>query len=460
MSLLLGIDLGTSYFKAGLYTDEGVLRGLGRRPAPVCAPEPGRREMAPEEFWAALRETVGSALKAADADGPDVSALSYSSQANSFLLLDAAMRPLTPVIIWQDVRSLPNGTPLTDYWTTPEFFGKTGLKTCSPNFMPGKLEWFRHHQTGTWKQVAHVLTLSDYLSSTLTGDPSGDSGTAALTGLWNIPANSWHNEALSLAEIDQSWLPSLVRPGAPLGTLCAEGARRLGLARGTSMAAGSLDHHAAAVGSGVGRLAPASLSTGTVLAALRLIDGWQPVAGAFHGPDWKAGRHFALVADNRGAAILEEFRRRYAPGDEFETLLEAADQVRPETVLPVISTQAWDDPDPRYFGELSPMDRDARGAIVRSIMEAIARRQRILLERLFGKSPPETVIATGGGARSSLWLQIQSRALGARVLAPESAERACLGAALLAGVAAGLFRDVDEASRRMVKAGRAVEPDA
>src|SRR5690606_14132543 len=131
--------------------------------------------------------------------------------------------------------------------------------------------------------------------------------------------------------------------------------------------------------------------------------------------------------------------------------LEAASNVSPAALLPEISPHAWEDPDPRHFGGLSPEDPAERGVIVRAMMEAIARRQRILLEKLCGRNLPDTVIATGGGARSPLWLQYKARMLQARVLAPENPDRACLGAAIFASVAAGLDRDVDEAARRMVK---------
>jgi xylulokinase len=459
MPLLLGIDLGTSYFKAGLYTEEGLLKGLGRKPTPITSPAPGRREMDPAAFWSVLHDVVEMALTAADAAPANVAALSYSSQANTFLLLDGEMQPLTPLLIWQDTRSLSHPTPLSEYWETPEFFERTGISRHSPNFMPGKLEWMRHNIPDTWRKTRHAFTLSDYLASTLTGASSGDSGTASLTGLWDIPGDRWHTEALSLAELDPSWLPRLSCPATPIGKLSAGGASRIGLRPGLPIAAGSLDHHAAAIGSGLGRLAPVSISTGTVLAALRLTDEWQPIPGAFHGPDWRPGRFFALVADNQGAGILENFRRRYSPNDEFETLLEAADQVPPETALPEIPPEAWEDPDARHFSGLSPADPAERGVLVRAMMETIARRQGALLEKLCGAQLADTVIATGGGARSPLWLQIQARLLGARVLAPESAERACLGAAIFASVAAGLHPNIDEASERMVQAGRVYEQD-
>src|SRR5690242_20077363 len=100
----MGIDLGTSYFKVGLFDREGRLYGLARVAAPVRADGP-RREMNPDEFWAALRQAVGEALTAAGATVPDVAAMSYASQANTFLLVDELGVGLTPLISWADERA-------------------------------------------------------------------------------------------------------------------------------------------------------------------------------------------------------------------------------------------------------------------------------------------------------------------------------------------------------------------
>lgn len=459
MPLLLGIDLGTSYFKAGLYEEDGRLRGLARTPTPITSPVPGRREMSPGAFWQSLHGIVSAALKQASAQARDISALSYSSQANTFLLLDSKRSPLTPIMVWQDTRALDKPTPLDTYRESDAFFQKTGIAMRSTGTMLGKLEWLRETQADLWEKTHHVYTLSDYLASTLLEKDAGDSGTAALTGLWDIPGDCRHDEAIKLAGIDPAWLPPLKRPGSPLGEIGSGGSLRLGLKPGIPLVAGSLDHHVAAIGSGLGRLAEASLSTGTVLAALRLSAIWQPRKGCYQGPDCQAGRFYSLVADSRGAGILEILRQRHAADKSFEELLDAVSQLPGDVCLPAIPDEAWDDPAPGYFQGLCLDKWQDLVLIARAVMENIAHRQRGLLEQLFDGPLPDTVIATGGGARSPLWLQMKVKALQARVLAPESAERACLGAAIFASVGAGCHRDVACASERMVKPGRTYYPE-
>src|SRR6185295_8449890 len=99
MALLLGIDLGTSYFKVGLFDETGALRGLGRVAVEKQSPAPGRSELAVDEFWRLLRRGLAEALTQAGATAREIAALSYSSQASTFVLLDRNDTPLTPFVM-------------------------------------------------------------------------------------------------------------------------------------------------------------------------------------------------------------------------------------------------------------------------------------------------------------------------------------------------------------------------
>src|ERR1043166_894576 len=107
MALLLGIDLGTSYFKIGLFDETGAMRGLARMPVDKTSPAPGRSELAVDEFWRALRNGLAEALTQSGEKIGAIKGLSYSSQASTFVLLDRSDRPLTPFIMWTDTRGEP-----------------------------------------------------------------------------------------------------------------------------------------------------------------------------------------------------------------------------------------------------------------------------------------------------------------------------------------------------------------
>src|SRR5882762_5378863 len=131
MALLLGIDLGTSYFKVGLFEPTGELRGLGRVPVNKLTPAPGRCELAVDEFWRALRHGLTDALAQAGGTARDIIALSYSSQATTFLLLDANDAPLTPLIVWTDSRGAPVPPDLAAFARTDSFRRTIGFEGLS-----------------------------------------------------------------------------------------------------------------------------------------------------------------------------------------------------------------------------------------------------------------------------------------------------------------------------------------
>lgn len=442
MALLLGIDFGTSYFKVGLFEPTGALRGLGRVAVGKDSPAPGRSEVPVERFWHLLRTGLAEALVQAGADAGAIAGVSYSSQANTFLLLDRADAPLTPLVVWDDRRAHPLD-PAVAAWGGAEAFRRTaGFSGLAAEFAPAKWRWFQRQEPATWARVARVMTLSDYFTFALTGEAAGDASTAALTGMHATATGGWWPEAMDFFGVSPAMLSRPLPPGTRGGRTVARARELLGLPAGVPFAVGGLDHYMAAIGSGIDRLGDASISTGTVLAALRLVDRVEPVADCFHGPHFD-GRFYRLAFDPAGATQLEDYQRRFAPGRSIAELAALAATVPPGMV-----------PAPGLTG-------DRRHAVmVRALMERISATHRTLLQRLQAPRPAARVIATGGGARSSEWLQINADMLDTTIVAPRCHERACLGAAAFAAVAAGLFKGVPEALLAMVHSDRVVTPHA
>ena len=441
MALLLGIDFGTSYFKVGLFEPTGALRGLGRVAVGKDSSAPGRSEVPVDRFWHLLRTGLAEALAHAGADTGAIAGVSYSSQANTFLLLDRADTPLTPLIIWDDRRAHPLD-PAVAAWGGSEAFRCTaGFSGLAAEFAPAKWRWFQRQEAATWARVARVMTLSDYFTFALTGEAAGDASTAALTGIHATATGGWWPEAMEFFGVGPAALSRPLPPGTRCGQTVTRARELLGLPAGVPFAVGGLDHYMAAIGSGIDRLGDASISTGTVLAALLLVDRVEPVADCFHGPHFD-GRFYRLAFDPAGATQLEDYQRNFAPGLSIAELVALVDTVPPGAV-----------PEPGMSG-------DRRHAImVRGLMERISATHRTLLQRLRAPQPAARVIATGGGARSSEWLQINADMLEATIVAPRCHERACLGAAAFAAVAAGLFRRMPEALLTMVHHDRMVKPD-
>ncbi|MGH8018341.1 MAG: FGGY-family carbohydrate kinase [Opitutaceae bacterium] len=437
MSLLLGIDLGTSYFKVGLFEPTGVLRGLGRVAVEPESPGPDRIELTVASFWERLRRALTAALAEAGASANEIAGISYSSQANTFVLLDADGSELTPLVFWNDQRARSIAASLVEFGDSPERRRITGLTGIAPGCAPAKWRWFAQHEPAVWSRTRHAMTISDYLTFSLTGERCGDAGTAALTGLYSLPERAWWPEALEFFGIAPAKLSRPRPPGVPCGRTTARAAELLGLRRDIPFAVGTLDHHAAALGSGIGTFADASLSTGTVLAALVLVDDVSPARGCIHGPDTDGKRYYRLAFDPAGAGQLEDYQRRFASDLTIEELLSLAKICRAEPG--------------RASGN--------HGAAVRALLERIVTAQCALLRTAAGAARVRTVAATGGGARSPFLLQMQADFTGLPIVTSKTAERACLGAALFAAVAAGFFSSIAEAARAMVRPSRTYTPD-
>lgn len=442
MALLLGIDFGTSYFKVGLFEETGHLRGLGRVAVEKDSPQPGWCELPVERFWQLLRAGLAETLAQANATPREIVGVSYSSQANTFVLLDRSDEPISPLVIWCDRRAHPVDPAVTAFGETAEFQRTAGFAGLGAEFAAVKWRWFQTQDPARWARVSRVMTLPEYFTFALTGETVGDASTASLTGLYAPAARGWWADALEFFRLPAGALSRPMTPGSVAGRTSSHADRFLGLPSGLPFAVGGLDHYVAAIGSGIGRFGEVSISTGTVLAALELVDRVEPIARCYHGPNFD-GRFYRLAFDPAGAGQLEEFQRQHAPHLSLAELSALAGKIPPGGAAAAAESS---DPNRRL------------GGMVRAIMERIGMTHRTLLARLHPSRRVSRVIATGGGARSVEWLQIKADVLNATVVAPRCHERACLGAAAFAAVAAKIHPDAPAALLAMVHAEREVAP--
>lgn len=442
MSLLLGIDLGTSYFKVGLFDATGALKGLGRVAVEKDIAIPGRNELPVPRFWQLLRRGLIDALSQARATEREISAVSYASQANSFVLLDRADVPVTPIVLWTDMRAEPLTSELAEFSQREEFARTVGFAGWSAGFAVAKWRWWQENERDSWARARRVLTMADYFTFALTGECVADASSAAFLGLYDLGRRRWWPAALAACRTEAAALSSPLAPGTLVGRTGPRAAELLGLRAGVPFALGGLDHHVAALGSGLDRLADLSISTGTVLAAMMLVPTPAPRAGCYHGPHFDGARFYRLAFDPAGAGQLEDYQRRFAAGLTLEELFALA------------AATAAGGAAPRDIGT------PGHGVAFRYLLEKIAATHRSLIGEVAGGAQILRIVATGGGARSALWLQIKADMLGVPIMTPASPERACLGAAMLASVAAGWRRDAHQAMEAMVSLGRVFEPDA
>ncbi len=445
MKFVLGIDLGTSYFKLGLFNKDGNLCGLGRVAVENDTGDGSLCELPTERFWKLLNNGLTDACRQADAQTNDIEAVGYSSQANSFLLLDRDDRPLTPLVLWPDSRTRTIHPDIQELWQRRDFLQTSGIGVpVGHQFSLNKLSWFRDNHSEIWAGVNRIMSISDYLTFSLTGKTVGDTGTACLLGLYDLPKKQWWIEALKTIGIQASQLSRPLLPGTIVGQISREGAKRLGLETETVFTVGGLDHHIAATGAGLGQIADLSESTGTVLACLNLNKQYQPADNRCIGPGVNGEHYYQLAFNDDGAGVLEWYQKEYVPDLSIEQLIGAAEKVKPgcDGLIAHRSANRYDN----LSGFENKTKHHTHGHFVRAMMESTAASLAELVEGLCAKEKPVRIVATGGGAKSDLWLRIKADILGVEFVTTNCPEPACKGAAMLASVASGWFKSSNHAA--------------
>jgi xylulokinase len=324
-------------------------------------------------------------------------------------------------------------------------------------FTAPKLVWMRKHEPEHWDRIAHVLLPKDYVRLRLTGEHAIDVADASGTLLFDVARRTWSDEVLDALEIPREWLPRALESPEVSGET----------PDGVPVAAGAGDQAAGALGVGVDRPGPLSIALGTsgvVFAALaefaaddraRVHAFCHAVPGAWH----------AMGVMLSAAGSLAWLRNVAAPGEEFSALVREAEAWEPGceglVFLPYLAGERTPHADPDARGAFTGLSlRHDRGALVRSVLEGVAfgLRDSLDLIRELGMEP-ERGRVSGGGARSELWLKIVASVLGIPLERPVAEEGAAYGAALLGGVAGGVWADTAEAVRACVRTRGEVEPD-
>lgn len=457
MSYFLGVDLGTSYFKVAVFDQDGILQGMGRQFVEKHSDNGITCELSVEAFWKTLHRCIGDALSESGRSPEDISALSYSSQTNSFVLLDKDDTPLIPLILWPDSRADEESERLQILVNKKDFLYKTGL-----GIVPGrlntiaKIEWIQKNQPQTWNKVSKIMSISDYLIYSLTGRFLSDTSTSAMTGLLNVKESEWWSDALNLFSILPAQLAIPLKVGTLVGNLNRRGAEISGLSIKAQLFTGCLDHYAVAIGAGATCSATISESTGTVLACVNSFTGYSPRKGVNVARGAGSNPYFQMAFDNNGAVALEWYQKNHASHYSIAELIKLAEPVAPGADKLIARPQVHTFPGLEGF--INRSSRHEEGHFVRAILESVAFSLSQLVQALEGKEKNGYMVPSGGGAQSRLWLQIKADLLNKPFRVSESVELACKGVSMLCAVGTGYFDTLDEATRQQVKFKEEIHP--
>ncbi len=458
MAKILVIDLGTTYFKITLFDRNGRLCESCRLAPPIRAVQTDYMELDIDALDDVVAKGIAELRDRADGGLADVEAVTFATQTNSFVLLDASHHPLTPIVLWPDRRAANLEAEVRRQCEIPGFAATTGIPQVNAQFMLAKLLWLRQHSPEIWKQIGKLCLISDCLTLLLTGKHVTEAGAAGLTGLLDIHRCRWWPEMLARLEIDERWLPEVVRAGTDMGPIDPQAAGRFGLPDTCRLVVGCLDQYAGAIGAGNVEPGMISETTGTVLATVRCADRFAAQLGptVFQGPAFREGLYWRMAFGDVSANYLHWYRDQLPDRPDFDQLVALAAPIEPgaEGLRPRTDV-ALTDPEAVFEGMTS---RHAPGHAVRCIMEAVAGALGDQAAAVSDGPVPGEIHSTGGAARSDLWLQIKADVLGATMTATQCSEPTSLGAAILAEAALG-GADVPQVARQWVRLKPPHRPD-
>lgn len=401
----------------------------------------------------------------ARAVGPQVGGIGLTGQMHGAVFLDANDHVIRPALLWNDQRTAAQARTIT------QLVGAKRLAEISGNpaltgFQAPKVIWLREEEPKSYERLRRLLLPKDYIRLLMTGEAATDASDASGTLLLDLRTRDWSIEILDALEIPAQWLPPVFESPQQTGALRADLARELGLPAETPIAAGGGDNAAAAIGNGIIAEGLASCSIGTSGVVFSHSDELaRDASGRIHAFCHAVPARYHLMGVTLAAGGALRWWRDVVNAGDYEKLGQLATGAPPGSegliFLPYLS------------GERSPhLDPEARGAFVglssrhstahltRAVMEGVAFSLKDSLTIMSGLGVAVTEIrATGGGARSDLWRQMLADILGCRIVRTTADQGPAYGAALLGGIAAGVYSDVEQACAGITLRPDANEPD-
>ncbi len=479
LSYLLGIDVGTSGTKALIIDSsrDGAAVGSATVLYPLYTPKPLWAEQNPEDWWNATVSAVAQAIQQAGIAAKEIKGIGLSGQMHGSVFLDENDAILRPAMLWCDQRTSDECAWITDTIGFDNVIELTSNPVLT-GFTAGKIIWVRNNEPEVYKKIRKVLLPKDYIRLKLTGEYATEVSDASGTSLFNVRKRIWADEMLDGIGVPRDWMPKCYESPEVSGKVNEAAAAATGLAVGTAVVGGGGDNAASAVGNGIVEpgLTFSSLGTSGVVFAysdepavdpkLRVHTFCHAVPGKWHqmGVVLSAGGSLRWYRDT--FADAECTVAKYIDGDPYDIIAEEAENVTPGCegliFLPYLTGERTPHADPYARGAFVGITlRHGKPHFARSVMEGVAYAMKDSFEILKEMNVPITQVrATGGGARSAVWRQMQADVTGLPHVTINTGEGPALGVALLAGVGTGVYSSVKDACHSTIKVDLSTDPIA
>ncbi|HVF11310.1 MAG TPA: xylulokinase [Abditibacteriaceae bacterium] len=466
MAYLIGIDIGTSGTKVLAIDETGKVAASASAEYPLLTPRPLWAEQHAEDWWTATCDCLRRVL--ATVPPTDIAGIGLSGQMHGLVMLDEKHGVLRPAILWCDQRTQAQCDWITETVGMETLVAETANPVLT-GFTAPKIIWARDNEPHLYKQARMFLLPKDYIRWKLTGEFATEVSDASGTSLLNVPERRWSDVVLAKLEIPSEHLPRVYESYEVSGQISEVGATATGLRQGTPVVGGGGDQAAGAVGNGIVQSGIISVTTGTsgvvfafadkptVDPALRVHTFCHAVPNKWHvmGVMLSAGGSLRWYRDTLCPA--EKHVADLMDIDPYDLIAREASTAPAGSeglvFLPYLTGERTPYPDPHARGAFVGLTvRHTKAHLARAVLEGVAFGLRDSLEILKSMNVSiGNVRASGGGARSELWRQIQADVFCFPLSTINADEGPALGVALLAGVGAGLYNSVEEACSTVIK---------
>jgi len=456
-SLLLGIDIGTSACKAALFKKDGTLVATATASYPTHYPNPGWVEQRPDDWWDAVCKALNKLWETADPKS--VVGVAVDGQSWAAIAVDAQGQVLCPTPIWMDTRA----DELCSMWDEDIIFSISG-NPFRPSYTLPKILWYKKHLPDVYKKTAHILQCNSFIAYRLTDVISQDLSQSNGLHCFDLQKGAYDFILCNEMGIKSNIFPEISECHQIIGKITSEASKACGLIEGTPVVAGGLDAACGALGAGVLHNGQTQLQGGQAGGMGICTSEYKPHPSLIMSYHVVPGHWLLQGGTVGGGGVLRWFREQFDKDESFDQLTAQAEAIHPGSDGLIFL--------PYMAGERSPIwDKDAKGILygldysktkahtIRAVLEGVAFSIKHNLEvAAQAGAYVKEFRATGGAGNSSLWMQIKSDVTGKPIAVPNSETATTLGAAILAGIGIGLYKDFEEAIQETVTIKNRFEP--
>lgn len=473
-NLILSIDLGTTALKAALFDFDGSLVADSTVEYSLLTPKANWVEANPEVYFDSLKTAL--AQMKAQAECAEIKAIGFSAQGETLFFTDENGKALRNAIVWMDNRAIDEAETLREKFGDELCYKVTGQVSFEPCWPAAKVLWVKNNEPEVFAETKKILLIEDYMIARMTGQFVSEGSLLTSTEYWDITTKDYWPQMLETIGIDTGYLPGIRESGEVVGPILPQIANELGISTEAIVCTGCLDQAAGAIG--VGNIVPGIFSE-NIGAALAVC---VPTEKLTYDPARAMPVHYFAVPDSymmhtftTGGMTLRWFRDVFC-----QTEMQMSDLMQESSYDLLSQEAALVEPGceglimlPHLNGSMPPdMNANAKGVyygftmkhkkghFIRAIMESIGyilRRNIEVIEQM--GVPVQQIRSLGGGSKSDIWNSIKADITQRELTVMDCKEAACLGAAILAGKAIGVFDNLGDACTNMIKVKKVYKPN-